>query len=192
MRRREANAIRARRALLEAARDEFRTRGYEGASMRRIAAGAGVATGTVFNYFDGKLALLHAVLHEQLEHAIEQALAVDEAEPVLDQLLHIASILLESYAHEPALSRVLLKESLFATGPAAPGFQAQVQAVADSVRARVVRDGTAVDADTVTLTFVSAYYFGLIRMLASDSAEPGVPLEGIRRQLQALLEAKRS
>jgi AcrR family transcriptional regulator len=48
--------------ILDAATRVFATRGFNGATIRDIAHAAGVADGTIYNYFDNKDALLFAIL----------------------------------------------------------------------------------------------------------------------------------
>ncbi len=56
--------VETRRRLLEAAREEFGAAGFAAATTRDIARRAGVAAGTLFNYFPGKEALGAALLLE--------------------------------------------------------------------------------------------------------------------------------
>jgi AcrR family transcriptional regulator len=55
-----------RRSLIRAAADEFATKGYEAASVNRIAEQAGVSKGSVYYYFEDKVDLLATVLRELL------------------------------------------------------------------------------------------------------------------------------
>jgi TetR/AcrR family transcriptional regulator, repressor of fatR-cypB operon len=50
-----------RARLLDSALDLFETRGFDGVAVPEIAAKAGVATGTVYRYFDSKEALVNAL-----------------------------------------------------------------------------------------------------------------------------------
>ena len=50
--------------LLEAGKQEFLERGFQGASMRSIAAAAGVTTGALYRYYTDKAALLDALVQE--------------------------------------------------------------------------------------------------------------------------------
>ena len=59
---RAAGKARTRQRLIEAARRLFMERGYEGATVRDIAAGAGLSTGAVFASFADKTELFNAVL----------------------------------------------------------------------------------------------------------------------------------
>ena len=53
-----------REKLLNAARDEFASHGYQGSTTRMIAEHAGVSEVTLFRHFPGKLELFKAVLEE--------------------------------------------------------------------------------------------------------------------------------
>jgi AcrR family transcriptional regulator len=61
-----------RRRILEAARERFAAVGFEAATTRDIAAAAGVAAGTLFNYFPSKEAIAMALVAEALEAARRQ------------------------------------------------------------------------------------------------------------------------
>jgi AcrR family transcriptional regulator len=58
-----------RRRILEAARDCFSRAGFEAATTRDIAAAAGIAAGTLFNYFPAKEAIAMALVAEALDEA---------------------------------------------------------------------------------------------------------------------------
>lgn len=57
--------------LLEAGKREFLERGFQGASMRSIAAAAGVTTGALYRYYTDKEALLDALVKEPAD-ALEE------------------------------------------------------------------------------------------------------------------------
>ena len=65
--RRQAAKVRTRQKVLEAARTLFGERGYEPATIRDIAKGAGMSTGAVFANFQDKAELFEAVLSEDME-----------------------------------------------------------------------------------------------------------------------------
>jgi AcrR family transcriptional regulator len=64
--RRQAAKVRTRQKVLDAARGLFAERGYEPATIRDIARGAGMSTGAVFANFQDKAELFEAVLTEDM------------------------------------------------------------------------------------------------------------------------------
>jgi AcrR family transcriptional regulator len=69
--RRQAAKVRTRQKVLDAARTLFAERGYEPATIRDIAKGAGMSTGAVFANFQDKAELFEAVLSEDLARLAE-------------------------------------------------------------------------------------------------------------------------
>lgn len=65
--------------ILDVAESLFARHGYEGTSLRQIAAGAGIKEPGLYNHFTGKPALYAAVLHRAL-NPMAQALATHLAE----------------------------------------------------------------------------------------------------------------
>jgi AcrR family transcriptional regulator len=187
---RRAQTALAHAALLDAARAEFEANGFEGASIREIAARAGMSTGAVFNYAPSKLDLLHQVMHADLEAACERAVAAPREGSVVDQLVAVAQPLFASFAERPDLSRTLLQHSLLAQGEAGAAFRRQVEQVAAAAAERIdaARPGPGgAPTERAVLAFVSAYYFALIVSLSSPKPDPALAC----RQLRAALEAIR-
>ncbi len=58
--------VATRRKILEAARRLFRERGYDATATRDIAVSAGIATGTLFNYFATKEAIVASLANEAI------------------------------------------------------------------------------------------------------------------------------
>ena len=81
--RRQAAKIRTRQKVLDAARQLFAERGYEPATIRDIAKGAGMSTGAVFANFQDKAELFEAVLSEDLAKLAETLKAAAAAETSL-------------------------------------------------------------------------------------------------------------
>lgn len=69
--RRQAAKVRTRQKVLDAARNLFSERGYDPATIRDIAKGAGMSTGAVFANFQDKAELFEAVLAENMEKLTE-------------------------------------------------------------------------------------------------------------------------
>ena len=78
------NATRLR--IVAAAVDLFRTRGFDATTTRDIARGAGIATGTLFNYFDTKEAIVGSLAAEALSGA-RAAVAARAHEATLEEEL---------------------------------------------------------------------------------------------------------
>ena len=78
--RRQAAKVRTRQKVLEAARTLFAERGYEPATIRDIAKGAGMSTGAVFANFQDKAELFEAVLTEDLLKLAETVRTAADAE----------------------------------------------------------------------------------------------------------------
>ena len=78
--RRQAAKVRTRQKVLDAARTLFAERGYEPATIRDIARGAGMSTGAVFANFQDKAELFEAVLAEDLAKLAETLRAAAAAE----------------------------------------------------------------------------------------------------------------
>ena len=78
--RRQAAKVRTRQKVLDAARQLFAERGYEPATIRDIARGAGMSTGAVFANFQDKAELFEAVLTADLVKLAETMKAAAAAE----------------------------------------------------------------------------------------------------------------
>ncbi len=170
-------ATRAR--ILGVAREHLLAHGFEGTGIREVARAAGVATGTVLLHFGDKRDLLHAALFEDLAAAWAKAeRAADGPSSLRKKLLAIAETFFGYYAERPALSRALLRESLFAESPWRERFAAQVAEVHALVVALTVEaqrrgalDAT-VDPQLVGASFFSFYYFALLAWLQGGHPAP--------------------
>jgi len=78
--RRQAAKGRTRQKVLDAARTLFAERGYEPATIRDIAKGAGMSTGAVFANFQDKAELFEAVLSDDLTKLAEALKAAAASE----------------------------------------------------------------------------------------------------------------
>ena len=110
---RQAQKAETRAAILAAARALFAERGFEATTLKAVASRAGVAVGTVFVHVPDKAALLTEALHDDLARVLAEA-GADLPTAPRDQILHLAGALYRYYAINPALSAVLVKESLMA------------------------------------------------------------------------------
>ncbi len=170
-------ATRAR--VLEAAKAQLEAVGFEKTNIRGVAQAAGVATGTVLLHFADKRDLLHAAVFEDLERTWQGAKASSRRPQTLRQeLSSIVKAFFDYYGRRPALSRALLRESLFAEPPWSERFAAQVADVhrhvvvlAEEAKARGELDGD-VDSSVLGASFFSFYYFALLAWLQGGHADP--------------------
>lgn len=164
--------------VLRAARDEFERVGFEAASLRTIAARAGVSAATVLHHTGDKRELLHAALFAELEHTLGHAFDDLDAEGIENQLFDVAERVFAYYRQRPQLSRVLLKESLFAEGPWSQRFVGQVTNVhvriAELVRRAVERGELRPGAGPVLVAtaWFSFFYFSLIGWVQGSVSDP--------------------
>ncbi|HVV91375.1 MAG TPA: helix-turn-helix domain-containing protein [Solirubrobacterales bacterium] len=99
----------SRRALLAAAARAFAERGYHGTGIDRVSVDAGLAKGTVYNYFASKRDIFESVLLEACALAAEAADSVPASVPVRRRLeAFVAGNLAWSRA-DPALATVFAR-----------------------------------------------------------------------------------
>lgn len=99
-RRRHPQPQDVRTHLLDAALRGFAEHGYEGASIRAIAAEAQVAPGLLYHYFTGKEALLQALFERSaalVMEAFARAAAVPDAPRRLGALLRVSAELVREH-----------------------------------------------------------------------------------------------
>lgn len=82
-----------RDALLEQAREMIDAEGPEALNMRALAARAGIASGTVYNYFAGKDDILLALTEEYWREALAEMRGEIHADKFCDQLCEIYAFL---------------------------------------------------------------------------------------------------
>jgi AcrR family transcriptional regulator len=110
----ERNKREKRARILRAARQLFERKGFDGATMREIAANADIGHGTLFLYANSKEDLLVAMFREECGRAVDDAIAtLPRRGPVVEQLLHILGALLAHHERNVALARVFVKELPF-------------------------------------------------------------------------------
>jgi AcrR family transcriptional regulator len=70
--------IATRERIIKAAARLFAKEGYDNATTRGIAAKAGIAAGTLFNYFESKEAIVAALISDALAHAQQESRKSDD------------------------------------------------------------------------------------------------------------------
>jgi TetR/AcrR family fatty acid metabolism transcriptional regulator len=101
-----------RRAILESAVRVFAENGFFAARIRDIAAGAGVAEGTIYLYFDGKDDLLLTAFRDKVaEFCASVRDLLSSSLPFQERLSRFVAHQFESIEADPPLATVLLLES---------------------------------------------------------------------------------
>jgi AcrR family transcriptional regulator len=129
-----------RTRLLEAAAAEFAREGLAAANINRISVTAGLAKGTVYNYFPSKEALFLAVVQEACERMARRSDRVPPSAPTRSRLLAAVASDLEWAHGNEAFARVLVRESLAGDGRFLPQIE-QAAAPYISHVTRILHDG---------------------------------------------------
>lgn len=197
---RERGKLERRRRIESAAREVFLRAGYQGATLRAIAARAGVATGTLFLYARDKRDLLLMILNDDLDALTEASFAAaDPAAPLLAQLEQIFRPRYEYWAVDPQLSLHALQEGLLLrvsdVDPRSEtaryherrlSLKTRIAALvrAEQRRGALRRDA---DADDVAWLFLTIY-FAEVRMWLRERADVAFGLARFVRSLRIVLE----
>ncbi|MCC6146474.1 MAG: TetR/AcrR family transcriptional regulator [Anaerolineaceae bacterium] len=97
-----------RQRLLKAAVDEFASAGFEGASINRITQAAGVAVGTIYNYFPSKNELMLTLLGEiGAEHCSYIAEQIRQENNYVLRLKRLLAVAFDYVRANPNQARVL-------------------------------------------------------------------------------------
>ena len=177
--------------LLQAARDLFADRGYDGASIRAITDRAGVNLGAVTYHFGTKEALYNRVIQTFIAPLRERVVEAAHTEgPPLDRIEAIVRAAFERYIEDPAMPRLILQQ--IASGrPAPPPARAWIRQalgiLGDLVRAGQ-SDGTIRKGDPrfmALMAIAPILFIHLIRGPLQDAI--GLDLDN-RRTRKALLD----
>jgi AcrR family transcriptional regulator len=169
----------AKERILEAALQEFATRGYEAASTNAIAASAGVAKGLVFHHFGSKEQLLTALFDTELQRFTDGVFAaLDLRSTDLFERLHQVSMRKLELAQEHPRTAEFLVVALTEAPPALRATLALRQA--ELMRTAWPRLLEGLDASRLRP--------GL--SLADAVETLGLMAEGVEKQVSALLKAR--
>jgi len=108
--RREQAKQETRRIIFNTAYALFEQKGYDGVTMRDLAAEAGVGLGTIFQHFKDKANLLVSVFEEEFQPCVNQAFESVPQASLKEQLLFLVRQFFSYYAKRPHISRILIKE----------------------------------------------------------------------------------
>lgn len=85
--RRDEDVERTRRLILDAARTEFVSSGYEATSIRRVAARAGFSHGTIYLHFRDKDDLLYQVSEDEFSRLLARLRALPRSQDPIQRLI---------------------------------------------------------------------------------------------------------
>jgi AcrR family transcriptional regulator len=120
--------VATRRRILEVARDSFSRAGFEAATTREIAAAAGIAAGTLFNYFPAKEAMAMALVAEALGEARRRFEGRPRGESLEEDLFALIAAELRSLRPHRGYVRPVLETAL------SPLARAEVSPEGEAIR----------------------------------------------------------
>ncbi len=108
---RELSKQESQHRIMVAARELFAELGYDRATMRQIAAKAGLTVGALFNHVTDKRDLIYLIFNEDVSKVVDLALTAPRAyQTFAEKLRSVAEHYYRLFASEPVLSRILLSE----------------------------------------------------------------------------------
>ena len=108
---RELSKQESQHKIMVAARQLFAELGYDRATLRQIAAKAGLTVGALFNHVTDKRDLIYLIFNEEVNTVTETALASPRSyQPFRDKVLSVTEHYFRLFGSEPILSRILLTE----------------------------------------------------------------------------------
>ena len=156
-----------RRCILTAAADLFAARGYEAATTRDISVAAGIATGTLFNYFKTKEEIVLAMVQQAFDDGRETVHRRSHGDEDLDEKLfaHVAAALRRLRPHREYLYPAL--DGATVAGPRSAAARLRDAHLA-LVRENMEAHGWADAATDVTLHLYWALLNGILSFWARD------------------------
>ena len=189
--RRQQQKAETRALILNSARDLFEELGFERATMRAVAAAAGVGLGTIFSNFPDKSGLRAASLLDDLAEEDRKILATFPADaPVREQIMHFARAGFGYWCRRPALSATLLREMYFIRGPWAENRREEtarfIEVIAGVLEGARQRGELRSDAD-ITLA-AEALYATYVGLLIGACGENRFELDELKAVFEAFID----
>lgn len=135
----EATKLEHRSRLLEAAAAEFAAKGLDGARVDDISIAAGLAKGTIYNYFDSKQDVFREVIAAWFEQISNSRAPVAEDAPVREQLHAVVEADMRVTGQIEEFARVAFREVLRADPSEAEQLLPTGDPVDEAIVAIVVR-----------------------------------------------------
>jgi len=179
---------RGRKALLEAARREFSTHGFEATRLTAVADGAGVNSAMVHYYFGGKQGLYDATLELALGGILKSLLVSRKRTPSITGFVRA---LMRKLAEDPWLAPLILRE--LSGGAEHPpshhmrGFIQELLGLLLDAVAAALREGS-IDPETdPRMAVASIVGMTLVPFVLLPSTTPVLGLDINGRDLQAVI-----
>jgi AcrR family transcriptional regulator len=161
-----------RSRILEAARDRFTEVGFEVATTREIAAAAGIAVGTLFNYFPSKEAIVMAMAAEALGESRRQFEAGPRGESLEEDLFALIAAELRGLRPHRGYLRPVLETALspLARAEASPDGEAMRLGHLEAAGRVIAARAPAESVSPVAWNLYWTLYTGALAFWASDSS----------------------
>jgi AcrR family transcriptional regulator len=161
-----------RRRILDAARACFTEQGFEAATTRDIAAAAGIAAGTLFNYFAAKEAMATALVAEALGEARSRLDGPPDGETLDEALFALIAGELRSLRPHRAYLRPVLETALspLAGRDASPEADALRVAHLEEVGRLIAAASPGTPPSPLALSLYWTLYTGVLAFWASDES----------------------
>jgi len=160
-----------RQRILDAAKSMFRSKGFEQTTTRDIAREAGIAAGTMFNYFNTK----EAVVVELASHALDKAARDfcrnrrDDAS-LAEDLFAVIAAQLRALRPMQKFIRPLLDTALSPAGSPKIDAATTLRADVSEQFVWILTDHGVADPPAVTLNILWALYVGVLTFWGSDKS----------------------
>jgi len=163
-----------RARILEKASDLFAARGFDETTTRDIALAAGVAAGTMFNYFPSKETMAMTMVNEALARGREEFQSrLDGSESLAEELfLLISTGLRRLRPLRPFLGPVLERSlSPFPRRSVCPEGETARQEHLQCVRQIMERHGFSTTPEEIATTIYWSLYLGILASWTSDDSD---------------------
>jgi TetR/AcrR family transcriptional regulator, fatty acid metabolism regulator protein len=164
---RERAAVDKRRLILDAAVRVFARQGFHRSRVSDVADEAGVAYGLVYHYFASKDEILDTLFLERWGVMLAVIHEVDAGDATArEKLFAIASFIVDSYAHEPEVMKVIIVEVTRAANSFGQTHLAKIREAYDAI-AQIVRKAQAAGTlkSSVTAEFAALAFYGAIEQV---------------------------
>jgi AcrR family transcriptional regulator len=186
---RERKRDRTRRALIDAAIDQFERNGYDGTTVADIAEAAEIGTRTFFSYFASKEELLFPDSDTRVAAAVTAIAHRKPGDRPADVLLRaLRDVGGADGEPDDMVDRIAaVRVALFRTVPAVRGRALQIQLDAQREIARHLQRAFPAELDAVTAAALVGAFVGAVsgalQVLLDESEAPADP-DDLRRQLR--------